>query len=93
MENITKRFTDEEILSIKTLQQKYQDKLILFGQLNLERLAIEKAIKDLSEAETTARKEYADLQSEEEVLLESLSSKYGNGSLNLKDGTFTPIAK
>lgn len=93
MNNETKKFTDEELTSIKDLQQKYQEKLVFFGHLSLERMSIEQSIKELNEAETNAREEYQSLQKEEEKMIETLSSKYGDGSLSLKDGTFTPSSK
>jgi len=84
------KFSEKDIEAIKDLQSKYQEKLIYFGQLTLERLSIEQSIKNLNEAENTAKTEYLALQKEEEALIESLSSKYGDGTLNLKDGTFLP---
>jgi hypothetical protein len=84
------KFSEEDINAIKSLQSKYQEKLIYFGQLTLERLSIEQSIKSLNESENTAKIEYLALQKEEEALIDSLSSKYGDGTLNLKDGTFSP---
>ena len=77
------KFTEEELNSIKSLQQKYQEKLISFGQLGIDRMSIEQAIKELNESENKLRLEYFTLQEEEKKLLETLSSKYGNGSLSL----------
>lgn len=91
--NTPQKFSDEDINAIKTLQSKYQEKILYFGQLTLERLSIEQAIKNLNDEENKAKLEYLELQKEEEVLIDSLSSKYGDGSLNLKDGTFTPSGK
>lgn len=88
--NTPQKFSEEDIDSIKSLQSKYQEKLIFFGQLTLERLSIEQSIKNLNDVENKAKTEYLELQKEEESLIESLSSKYGDGTLNLKDGTFTP---
>jgi len=56
-------------------------------------MSIEQAIKELNEAETKAREDYQSLQKDEEKMIETLSSKYGDGSLSLKDGTFTPSSK
>ena len=89
MNNVIK-FTNEEMESIKKLQQAYQEKVIVFGQLNIERISIEQAIKELNEAENKLREEYLQLQTDETKLLSDLSSKYGDGNLSLKDGTFTP---
>jgi hypothetical protein len=87
------KFSEEELLAIKDLQLKYQEKLIFFGQLNLERMSIDQSIKNLNESEEKAKAEYLELQKEEEKLLDSLSAKYGDGTLNLKDGTFSPSSK
>jgi len=89
MNNVIK-FTNEEMESIKKLQESYQEKLIMFGQLNIERISIEQAIKELNETENKLREEYLQLQSDENKLISNLSSKYGDGSLSLKDGTFKP---
>ena len=87
------KFSAEEIDSIKSLQSRYQDSLIKFGQLNLERFAIEEAIKNQSKLEQEAKEEYLKLQTDESKLIESLGTKYGDGTLSLKDGTFTPVTK
>lgn len=87
------KFTDEELRAIKTLQESYQEKLIMFGQLNIERISIEQAIKSINESENKLREEYLKLQEDESKLLSDLSTKYGDGTLSLKDGTFTPQNK
>ncbi len=91
--NTLQKFSEEDINSIKSLQSRYQDKILYFGQLSLERISIEQSIKNLNDAEEKAKAEYLDLQKEEEKLIESLSQKYGDGVLNLKDGTFSPSPK
>lgn len=92
MNNVIK-FTDEEMESIKKLQQLYQEKLIMFGQINIERISIEEAIKSINESENKLREEYSQLQKDETKLISELSAKYGDGTLSLKDGTFTPQNK
>lgn len=92
MNNVIK-FTDEEMESIKKLQQLYQEKLVMFGQINIERISIEEAIKSINESENKLREEYSQLQKDETKLISELSAKYGDGTLSLKDGTFTPQNK
>jgi len=84
------KFTNDEMDCIKKLQQSYEEKLLMFGQINIERIAIEEAIKELNESEGKLRGEYLQLQKDETKLISDLSSKYGDGTLSLKDGTFTP---
>jgi hypothetical protein len=91
--NNTQKFTDLEMSSIQSIQQKYQEKLVQFGQLNISRISIESSIKELNAVEIRLKEEFLELQKEEQSLISELSSKYGNGQLNLKDGTFTPSNK
>lgn len=84
------KFTEEEISSIKNLQNKYSDNMVSMGRLSIDRINLEKEISNLTETEKNLRTEYENLIIEEKKLIDSLSQKYGNGSLNIKDGTFTP---
>ncbi len=79
----TLKFSDQELDAIKTLQGKFQEKMIFFGQIAIQRL-------NLEETETRLKHEYVALQKQEEDLLTQLTKKYGEGNLNIKDGTFTP---
>ena len=87
------KFDQSELDKIKSLQDRYQESLIVFGRLNIDRLNLEESIKMLSEAESRAKEDFFKLQKEESDLVDSLSSKYGNGVLSLKDGTFSPDSK
>jgi hypothetical protein len=84
------KFTDEEIRDIRFIQTKFQDKLIIFGKIHLESIELEERLSDLKKEEEKHRTEYIQLQQTEQELMEKLTKKYGDGSLNIKDGTFTP---
>lgn len=87
----TIKFTDDEITEIRFLQNKFQDKLIKFGQIHLETIELEERISTLKNEQNRLKNEYLSLQSTEQELMDKLTTKYGEGSLNLKEGTFTPI--
>lgn len=87
------KFAQEELTSIKTLQDNFKNILIKFGELGIERIMLENQIKELTTIENTLKNEYLNLQTSEESLLDSFTKKYGEGSLNMKDGTFTPSQK
>lgn len=89
MENQIK-FTDQEMSDIRSLQQKFQEKVFEFGKIHLERTSLRKAVDDLFDRETKADEEFKNLQKLEGELLDRLTSKYGIGNLNLENGTFTP---
>jgi SMC interacting uncharacterized protein involved in chromosome segregation len=84
------KLQESELASLKTIQDQLNTKLWEFGQLYIERLVLDEKLKLLSESESKLRSEYSTIQENEQKWIDSISSKYGNGSLSLKDGTFTP---
>ncbi len=86
----TKKFSDDEINEIRFLQNKFQEKLIQFGQMQLEIIELEDRLSLVKNEQTRMRNEYISLQRTEQELMDKLTTKYGEGSLNLKEGTFTP---
>lgn len=91
--NEIKKFTNEEIEEVRKIQQKYQDVVNLFGQLYISRLEIEEGFRILSEKEKTAQKELGDVQTSSDVWVKKIIDKYGEGNLNIQDGTFTPSSQ
>ncbi len=86
----TLKFTDDEVNEIRFLQNKFQEKLIKFGQIQLETIELEDRLSLLKNEQNRLRTEYISLQRTEQDLMDKLTNKYGEGSLNLKEGTFTP---
>ena len=77
------KFSEQEINELKDLQSEYQKVIYSWGQLQVER-------KILETKESEIESIYTSLNQKEKVLMDSLSTKYGDGSLNLENGTFTP---
>lgn len=84
------KFTDEEIKDLRYIQGKFQDKLVKFGQIHLETIELQERLDLLKKEQEKHRIEYIQLQQSEEELMTKLTKKYGNGALNIRDGTFTP---
>lgn len=87
------KFTDQELLEIRSLQEKFQEKVFDFGRLHLERKHLLKVAKELENREAKIEEEYSQLQTQETTLLERLTQKYGEGQLSLSDGMFIPFPK
>ena len=83
------KFTDEELQSIAKLQNDYQQSIFALGQIDLEKTNAEQQLKILTEQREKVFENWKNLQKQESDLLNSLSQKYGEGTLSLKDGTFT----
>jgi hypothetical protein len=91
-ENVTK-FTDTEMQQIAQLQGKYQQKIFELGQLELAKIDLDQQLNDLGNARKKLLDDWTTIQKEENDILQQLSQKYGDGVLNIKDGTFKPAAK
>ena len=87
------KFTDEEMVSIAKLQNDYQQLIYMLGQIDLEKTDLEQQLKDLNTRRNEIFENWKKTQQDENNLLSTLSQKYGDGSLSLKDGTFKPIVK
>lgn len=84
------KVTSEEIKLITDLQSEFQKAIINFGNLYVEKLQVETAIKTIADKETALQEEWKTLQTRENDLIQSFYKKYGDGSLDMKKGLFIP---
>jgi len=87
------KFTKEELESITAIQQDYQAKALAFGQIEIEKLLMNKRIQDLNGLTQTTKDEFIKLQEREAGLAKQLQEKYGPGTLNPQTGEFVPSAE
>jgi hypothetical protein len=85
----TIKLTQEELDELRKIQAAYQDKTFAFGQLYIEKLNLSERQKDIQLAEDKIKAGLVDTQKLEQAWTEAITAKYGEGSLSLKDGTFT----
>lgn len=87
------RFTNEEMQQISKLQSRYQSTIFQLGESQLRKKSVELELENLKQIEEKLIGEYKSVQNDENSLLQQLTDKYGEGSLNIKTGTFTPKTK
>lgn len=86
------KFTAEEMNEVFTLQQDYNEVLITIGKMELDRMNLSKRLKEIEDAkEKLTTEKFNEFEVREKLFLEKITTKYGEGSLSLKDGTFTPV--
>ena len=92
MPNKKVKLTDDEIKSIKELQQGYQQLQTTIGSVHLRKhqliLQVEEAEKQLVELEVN----FTQMRNDEVELLKNLEEKYGQGNLDMVSGEFTPTS-
>ena len=85
------QLTEQEIQEINELRDQYATLTAKFGQLKIEQILIEEQLKRLSELETTYKEEYLTTQVKEEEFGNTITTKYGEGNIDVDSGFFLPI--
>ena len=84
------KITDEEIQSIKTIQEEYTQVGVQLVQLKLALKSSEDYLKKLNEQEESLNNGISEINEREKKLADDLNEKYGVGSLDMNTGEFTP---
>ena len=79
-----KKFTQEEINSLKSFQTRIEQVLAQLGRVHYSKIK-------LNEQENVLKSEIQKIEKEEQELAQTLSDKYGKGSLDIETGSYTPI--
>ena len=79
-----KVLTQEELQKLKDFQNREEALVVSFGQLGYQRAILDEEEDILLESKKKFDKERAELAS-------SLTTKYGNGSINIETGEITPV--
>jgi len=85
----TIKITESEFSEIKMLQGKFQESIFKLGSLQVEKMELDRLVTVFVEKEKKLKEEWISLQKLEQGLLDKLIQKYGEGNLNMTDGTFT----
>ena len=89
LENSSK-FTEDEMTSLKQLQEDYTTKQEQLGQISVQRILLNQQIDSLEQRQEQLEKEYVEVQQREQSLVKTLNDKYGQGQLDPNTGVFTP---
>lgn len=84
------KFTEDEMTSLKQLQEDYTTKQEQLGQISVQRILLNQQIDSLQQRQEQLEKEYVEVQQREQSLVKTLNDKYGQGQLDPNTGVFTP---
>ena len=85
------KFTKEELSGIREVRNSYNNITTNFGNLEVQRIQTEQRLSAIEQQKVIAENEYNQVIQQEVELLNNLNEKYGQGSLDLEKGVFTPI--
>ena len=84
------KFSDDELKSLKQIQQDYLECQTAFGQIAIQKIALQQQIDSLAKSEEEYAKKYQETQVKEKEVGKELNDKYGSGNLDPDTGVFTP---
>lgn len=84
------KISEGELAEIKMLRDKFQEMVIKFGELGIEKLELDRLVTEFVEKEKGLKESWSNLQKLEKEFLNKIVQKYGEGNLDMKDGTFVP---
>jgi TolA-binding protein len=86
---MTRKLDKEHVDSIQELQQKFAELVSIVGNISIEKQFAKQRVEQLESQEADAIRRFDSLREQEQELLQKLKDRYGEGEINIVDGTFT----
>jgi aryl carrier-like protein len=87
---MNKKLDEQHLLLIQQLRDEFAENSNIIGNNSIRMIMLQKEIDKLNMTQDTAIAEFEALQIKESELLETLRERYGEGQVNINEGTFTP---
>jgi len=88
---MTQKLDKEHADAIRELQEKFNTNARYLGTITIDQELLNAQLRTLEENKSVLISEFSDLRKQETELLDKLKERYGDGQINIIDGTFTPI--
>jgi predicted transcriptional regulator len=86
---MTKKLDKEHLEALQQLRNLFAENANNLGAISLEQIAINRRLEFLNAEQDKLYSEFEELRNQEQNLLEKMRERYGDGQINLEDGTFT----
>ena len=89
----TIKIEEKELKEVKDLRAENSRMTFDFGRIKMDIILIKSRLTELEKLESDMTAKFKGNQSKEVKLTEKLKKKYGDGTINLEEGVFTPVEK
>lgn len=86
---MTRKLDKEHLQSIQELQEQFTQNTLILGNISLEHESIKYRIDELETQKQKCLETFKQLKQRESDLIEQMRERYGEGEINVADGTFT----
>lgn len=87
---MTRKLDKEHLEEIQSLQEAFARNTNIIGNIAIETYDIKQQLEQLESEHAKYLKEFERLRSEESALIDKMRERYGEGQINIAQGTFTP---
>jgi predicted transcriptional regulator len=87
---MTKKLDKEHLEAIQKLQSDFAQNANALGNVSIEQIALQRRLDYLKSEQERVYSEFETLRQQEQDLLEKMRERYGEGQINIAEGTFTP---
>jgi uncharacterized iron-regulated protein len=85
-----RKLDKEHIDSIQALRDQFNETAVFLGNISIEKHLAVQQVSQLESREQELIARFEQLRQKEQDLLEKLKERYGEGEINIAEGTFTP---
>lgn len=86
---MTRKLDKEHLDELQSLREQFNKICGILGSISIEQYAIERQLENLKTEHERYMQQYIELQQTEQQLVDKLREHYGEGQINLAEGTFT----
>ena len=87
---MTRKLDKEHMDEIQTLRDAFAKNSQTLGNIFLEEYSLKQRFDMLDAERVKYIQQFSELQKQEQTLLEKMRDRYGDGEINIAQGTFTP---
>lgn len=85
----TQKLNADDITAINSLRDEFQEVYNVIGLLSVDEKSLELQLEHVKQEVQSKFESFKQLRIQEEELMTKLKNQYGDGSINLAEGTFT----
>jgi len=87
---MTRKLDKEHLEKIQTLRDEFAKITSIVGNITIEEIILKRQLINLEQERERYVDQINDLQQQEKELIEKMRARYGEGQINVAEGTFTP---
>ena len=87
----TKKIEKEDLESINKLREDYSQNSMQLGMVSVDEYNVNQQLQQIVSAKEEVFSSLEKLKKQEFELIENLKEKYGDGQINIEQGTFTSV--